>query len=148
MKAVFSEAMKLQRYLEVEAALAEAHAEVGNISQGEAEKIRACANLDSVTVEEVNAIEYEIKHDVMAVVKALAGKCGEAGKSVHLGATSNDIIDTATALQLKDAMALIRDDLRALKKTLLALADKHKTTIMVGRTHGQFAIPTDCWWAR
>ncbi|UCE38012.1 MAG: adenylosuccinate lyase [Thermoplasmata archaeon] len=142
MKAIFTEANKLAKFLEVEAALAEAHAELGNISEEDAKTIRANANLDSVKVEEVNAIEAQIKHDVMAVVKAMAAKCGDAGKSIHLGATSNDIIDTGTALQLKEAVEIIREDLVALKKSLLALAEKHKNTIQVGRTHGQFAVPT------
>lgn len=142
MKSIFTEANKLQKFLDVQAALAEAHAELGNISKDDAWRIKSNANLNSVTVEDVNAIEREIKHDVMAVVRALANKCGKAGKSVHLGATSNDIIDTATALQLKEAIELIMKDLEALKKSLLRLADKHKNTIMVGRTHGQFAVPT------
>jgi adenylosuccinate lyase len=142
MKAIFSEANKLAKFLEVEAALAEAHAQLGNISEEDARIIRANANLDSVKVEEVNAIEAQIKHDVMAVVKAMAAKCGDAGKSIHLGATSNDIIDTGTALQLKEAVEIIREDLVALKKSLLALAEKHKNTLQVGRTHGQFAVPT------
>jgi adenylosuccinate lyase len=142
MKSIFTEANKLQKFLEVEAALAEAQAEVGNIPIEEAKEIRKNANLKRVTVEEVNLIEAEIKHDVMAVVKALSNKCGEAGKSVHLGATSNDIIDTATALQFKEAIDLIMEDLVNLKKSLLDLAKKHKNTIMVGRTHGQFAVPT------
>ncbi|UCE75527.1 MAG: adenylosuccinate lyase [Methanomassiliicoccales archaeon] len=142
MKAIFTEANKLAKFLEVEAALAEAHAELGNIPKEDAFKIRSNANLNSVTVEEVNAIEAEIKHDVMAVVKALANKCGKAGKSIHLGATSNDIIDTGTALQLKEAVEIIYDDLVALKISLLALAKEHKNTLQVGRTHGQFAVPT------
>lgn len=142
MKAIFTEANKLLKFLEVEAALAEAHSEVGNIPKDDAIKIRSNANLNAVSVEEVNAIEAEIKHDVMAVVKALANKCGDAGKSVHLGATSNDIIDCASALQLKEATELILKDLGALKKSILKLAEKHKNTIMVGRTHGQFAVPT------
>jgi adenylosuccinate lyase len=142
MKAIFTEANKLAKFLEVEAALAEAHAHLGNISEEDAKAIRACANLDSVKVEEVNAIEAQIKHDVMAVVKAMAAKCGEAGKSIHLGATSNDIIDTGTALQLKEAVEIIREDLVALKKSLLSLAEKYKNTLQVGRTHGQFAVPT------
>lgn len=142
MKAIFTEANKLAKFLEVEAALAEAHAQLGNISEEDAKTIRANANLDSVKVEEVNAIEAQIKHDVMAVVKAMAAKCGDAGKSIHLGATSNDIIDTGTALQLKEAVEIIREDLVSLKNSLLSLADKHKNTIQVGRTHGQFAVPT------
>jgi adenylosuccinate lyase len=142
MKAIFTEANKLAKFLEVEAALAEAHAELGNIPKEDAFKIRSNANLNSVTVDEVNAIEAEIKHDVMAVVKALSAKCGKAGKSIHLGATSNDIIDTGSAMQLKEALEIIREDLVALKKSLLELAEKHKNTIQVGRTHGQFAVPT------
>ncbi|UCG68057.1 MAG: adenylosuccinate lyase [Thermoplasmata archaeon] len=142
MKTIFTEANKLAKFLEVEAALAEAHAELGNIPKDDAKKIRENANLNSVTVDEVNTIEREIKHDVMAVVKALANKCGEAGKSIHLGATSNDIIDTATALQLKEAVELIGQDLEGLSKSLFNLAERHKDTIMVGRTHGQFAVPT------
>jgi len=142
MKAIFSEANKLAKFLEVEAALAEAHAQVGNISEEDAKTIRANANLDSVKVEAVNAIEAEIRHDVMAVVKAMAAQCGDAGKSIHLGATSNDIIDTGTALQLKEAVEIIRQDLVTLKKSLLTLAEEHKNTLQVGRTHGQFAVPT------
>lgn len=142
MKSIFTEANKLQKFLDVEAALAEAQAEVGNIPRDDAQEIRKNANLKVVTVEDVNAIEAEIKHDIMAVVKALSNKCGEAGKSIHLGATSNDIIDTATALQLKEAGELILEDLIALKKSLFKLAGEHKKTIMVGRTHGQFAVPT------
>lgn len=142
MKSIFTEANKLQKFLDVEAALAEAQAEVGNIPKDDAQEIRKNANLKVVTVEDVNKIEAEIKHDVMAVVKALSNKCGEAGKSIHLGATSNDIIDTATALQLNEAVELIMQDLVALKKSLFKLAREHKNTIMVGRTHGQFAVPT------
>jgi adenylosuccinate lyase len=142
MKSIFTESNKLQKFLDVEAALAEAHADVGNIPIEESKEIRKNANLNRVTVEEVNLIEAEIKHDVMAVVKALSNKCGKAGKSVHLGATSNDIIDTATALQLKEAINLIMEDLVNLKRSLFNLAKKHKNTIMVGRTHGQFAVPT------
>ena len=141
MKTIFTEANKLQKFLDVEAALAEAHAELGNISKDDAWRIKSSANLNSISVEDVNAIEKVIKHDVMAVVKALSNKCGKAGESVHLGATSNDIIDCATALQLKEAIGLIMKALEALKKSLLNLAEKHKNTIMVGRTHGQFAVP-------
>ncbi|MEE9152452.1 MAG: adenylosuccinate lyase [Thermoplasmata archaeon] len=141
MKTIFTEANKLQKFLDVEAALAEAHAELGNISKDDAWRIKSSANLNSISVEDVNAIEKVIKHDVMAVVKALSNKCGKAGESVHLGATSNDIIDCATALQLKEAIGLIMKALEALKKSLFNLAEKHKNTIMVGRTHGQFAVP-------
>ena len=115
MKAIFTEENKLQKFLDVEAALAAAQADLGIIPKDDAWKISTNANLSAVTVEDVRAIEDEIKHDVMAVVRALSSKCGKAGKYVHLGATSNDIIDTASALQLKEAVDIIMQDLKALK---------------------------------
>ncbi len=141
MKNLFSEETKLQRSLDVEAALARAHARVGNIPTKAAEDIRKAANVKTVTVERVAQIEREIGHDVMAIVLALSEKAGEAGKYVHLGATSNDITDTATALQLKDASDLLEGDLESLKGALLSLAKKHRRTVMLGRTHGQAAVP-------
>jgi adenylosuccinate lyase len=96
-----------------------------------------------VTVERVNEIEAEINHDLMAIVKALSEQCGEdAGKYIHLGATSNDIQDTALALQLRDFIKYLDNDLEKLKKILLKLAGEHKNTVCIGRTHGQHAIPT------
>ena len=93
-------------------------------------------------IERVNEIEAETKHDIMAVTRALAEVCkGDAGKYVHLGATSYDIVDTANALQFAKSIEIIRIDLRELKKTLVNLAKKHKKTVMVGRTHGQHTIP-------
>lgn len=141
MKALFSEETKLQRMLEVEAALARAHAQVGNIPPKAAEDIRKAATVKSVTVERVAQIEGEIGHDVMAVVLALSEKSGEAGRYVHLGATSNDITDTATALQIRDALGILEEDLENLKRALLSLARKHRRTVMLGRTHGQAAVP-------
>ena len=141
MKDVFSEDAKLQRMLAVETALARAHAAVGNIPAKAAEDIRKVATPRTVTVERVAQLETEIGHDVMALVLALSEKSGDAGKYVHLGATSNDITDTALALQLKDALALVEEDLNQLKAALLSLARKHRKTVMLGRTHGQAAIP-------
>src|SRR3989475_10608180 len=78
----------------------------------------------------------------MAVVIALTEACdGDAGKYVHLGATSNDILDSATALQLHDAIRVLTSDLDELIQVLAGLATKHKRTIMLGRTHGQAAVP-------
>jgi adenylosuccinate lyase len=141
MKEIFSEEAKLQAMLDVEAGLARALAKVGRVPPSAAKVISSKAKTSVVRVERVNAIEREINHDIMSVVKALAEKCGDAGGYVHLGATSNDIIDTATALQLKAAMAIILKDCRQLRDSMLLLAAKHKRTPMVGRTHGQFAVP-------
>src|SRR5437899_6226480 len=141
MKALFSEDAKLQRMLDVEAALARAHAKFGDIPAKAASDITRAANVKTVTVERVAQLEKEIGHDVMAVVVALSEKVGDRGRFVHLGATSNDITDTATALQLQEALGIVREDLNELKAALLVLAKKHRKPVMLGRTHGQAAVP-------
>ncbi|UCB60431.1 MAG: adenylosuccinate lyase [Candidatus Bathyarchaeota archaeon] len=142
MKSIFEEESKLQRMLDVEGALAWAHAQVGDIPQKDAEIIMRKASTQHVKLHHVKAIEAEIVHDVAAIVRALADQSGSSGAYVHLGATSYDIVDTATALALKDAVKLIDQKLGDLELVLIEKADKHKTTIMVGRTHGQHALPT------
>lgn len=142
MKSVFSEESRLKSQLLVEAALARAHAAVGNIPIESANEITAKANLDNVSLERVKEIEAETKHDIMAMVKALSDQCGDAGKYVHLGATSNDIVDTAAALEIKAALEIIEADLDEFICTLVKLSYAHRDTVEIGRTHGQFAIPT------
>jgi len=139
-KKIFSEEARLSYWLRVEAELAKAHAAIGNIPKEAAEEIAAKANLKYVKLERVKEIEKEINHDVMAMVKALAEQC-EYGKYVHLGATSYDIVDTSNALQFIDALRIIKKQLVELTQTLLELAKKHRGTIMLGRTHGQHALP-------
>lgn len=142
MKAVFSEENNLRTKLQVEAALARAHAAVGDVPAEAAEEITRKATLEHVTLERVKAIEAENKHDIMAMVNALSEQTGEAGRYVHLGATSNDIVDTAIALEFKDMLDLIDEDLDRLISVLADRAEQHRRTPMMGRTHGQFAIPT------
>ncbi|HUT27679.1 MAG TPA: adenylosuccinate lyase [Methanomassiliicoccales archaeon] len=142
MKTIFSEDQRIDLQLKVEAALARAHAKVGNVPRSAAREITSRASISIVTRERVYEIENETKHDVMAVVKALSEKCGEAGNYVHLGATSNDIIDTTTALQLKAGLDIIEENLRSLLSTLIKVAEEHRDTMCMGRTHGQNAIPT------
>jgi len=143
MNAIFDEENKLAKWLEVEAALAWAHAQLGNIPKSAASEIQRNANTSAVKLSRVKEIEAEIDHDLMAMVKALAEKCsGDAGGFVHLGATSYDIEDTATALVLRDALDLFEKRLVSLKNVLLKQAAVHKTTVGIGRTHGQHAIPT------
>jgi adenylosuccinate lyase len=141
MKKIFDEENRLQRMLDVEAALAWAHGEVGNISRKDAEKIVQLASTKHVKLERVKEIEREIKHDVFALVKALAEVCGSSGAYVHFGATSSDILDTATALQLKEALDLIEKRLNDFEKVLVEKAERYKNTVMMGRTHGQHALP-------
>jgi adenylosuccinate lyase len=141
MLAVFEEENRVQKLLDVEAALAWAHAEVGDIPRKDAEKIAAMATTQYVKVTRVKAIEKEIKHDIASLVRALSEQCGSSGAYVHLGATSYDIVDTANALQLKDALAVIDKRLTELKVVLQEKASKYKATVMMGRTHGQHALP-------
>lgn len=141
MKAVFEEENRLQRMLDVEAALAWAHGEVGNIPKKDAQRIIEVATVKTVKLIRVKEIEAQIKHDVTSIVRALSEAAGASGAYVHLGATSQDINDTATALQLKEAVGLIEAKLYNLEKTMLEKAQQHKRTIMIGRTHGQHALP-------
>ncbi|MBS3817505.1 MAG: adenylosuccinate lyase [Candidatus Thermoplasmatota archaeon] len=142
MKSVLSKENKTQKLLDVEAALARAHAEVGNIPEEAAEVISENANIDKVDWREVERVEKEeTKHDIMALVRVLGRYCDEAEKYIHLGATSNDIIDTGMALQLKEAIQVIKEDLRDLRSTLGERAKEHRDTVMIGRTHGQHAVP-------
>lgn len=142
MRRIFDEENRLQKMLEVEAALAWAHSQVNNIPEGDADKIVEKASTKYVKLERVKEIESEIRHDVMALVRALAEACGSSGAYVHLGATSSDILDTATALQLNEAVNLIEERLNDLESVLLKRAEQHKKSIMMGRSHGQHALPT------
>lgn len=138
---VFEEENYIQRMLDVEAALAWAQSEVGGIPKEAAEKIMEMASTEYVKVNRVKEIERETKHDVMALVRALAEVCGPSGAYVHLGITSYDVVDTAKALQLRDALDIIEQRLNNLEIVLLNLAERYKNTIMMGRTHGQHALP-------
>jgi adenylosuccinate lyase len=138
---IFEEENRVQKLLDVEAALALAHAEVGNIPRKDAEKIASMANTKYVKLDRVKAIEKEIKHDIASLVRALSEVCGSSGAYVHLGTTSYDIVDTANALQLKEAEAIVEKRLAELKAILQKQAAAHKETIMIGRTHGQHALP-------
>jgi len=140
---IFTEEKKLDNWLKVEAVLAKAHAKLGNIPQDAADEIFKKANLHYVNLNRVKEIDKEIHHDLMAMVKALSEQCeGDAGKYIHLGATSYDIEDTATALQLKEAISHIIKSLKKLIIALIKVIDDKKNLVCIGRTHGQHAIPT------
>ena len=141
MRKVFEEENYIQRMLDVEAALAWAQSEVGEIPREDAKKIMEMASTKFVKVSRIKEIEKEIKHDVMSLVRAFAEVCGSSGAYIHLGVTSYDVVDTAKALQLKDALEIIENRLNNLELALIKLADRYKNTIMMGRTHGQHALP-------
>ncbi len=142
MYAVFTEEAKLQKWLDVEAALAWAHAQLGTIPEEAAEEIARKGKVGIVKLDRVKEIDREIHHDLMAMVRAFTEVCeGDAGKYIHLGATSYDTEDTALALQLRDALAIMEGALRELLRVLLKQAEDHKETLTIGRTHGQHAVP-------
>jgi len=141
MKAIFDEENRLQRLLDVEAALAMAHAKVGNVKQDHADIVKKTASTRYVKLARVQEIDAKINHEITALIRALSEQCGESGKYVHVGATSNDILDTAAALQIKDAIDLLEKDLAEFRKVLAQKARENRDTIMVGRTHGQYALP-------
>lgn len=95
-----------------------------------------------VEIDAIDQWEKKIKHEAMAVVRALSEACGEIGKYIHLGATSNDILDCILALQIKDANEIIIKKLRALIERLVEFIEKYKEVPLLGRTHGRAAIPT------
>ena len=141
MKHVWSEENRLVCIMKAEAALAKAEADVGLIPEDAAKIIEQ--SIENVELKRVKEIEDEIHHDMMAVVLAISEKCEEdASKWVHFGATSNDMLDTATGLQMKDAIEVMEPKIRQLLEVLLRQAEKHKETVCAGRTHGQIGVPT------
>lgn len=127
--------------LEVEVALVSSLEKLGSAPEGTAEEVEKASK--RVELDRVKELESEIKHDVMAVVRAIEEKCeGEAGEFVHFGATSNDIIDTADALRLEESCEIIENKLETLCEKLAQKAKENKETLCAGRTHGQAGVPT------
>ena len=140
MRAVWSEKTRFACVIAVEVALAKAEATHGMIPAAAAEEISG--NAKKASLERAKAIEHEISHDMMAMVKAISEVCGDSGRWVHYGATSNDILDTATGLQLEQALTLIDKKLRLLLEILIKRSEETKSLVCIGRTHGQHGVPT------
>lgn len=140
-RAIFSRGRRLERALQVEAALAATEAELGMVPKEASTAIGQAVSDHRVALARVDELERDLKHDVMAITRALAEVSGPGGGWVHYGATSADITETALALEHKEALALLREDLTELAKVLLELARRHRATPEVGRTHGQQAVP-------
>jgi len=140
-KEIWSREGRHSRQLEVERALIWAHSKLGRVSPEHYDIIADIADPGIVTADRVDEIELETKHDIMALTKAMAESAGEAGWCIHLGATSNDIVDSAVALQIKDSIRLQVEVLNKLLVTLCNIAERERDTVMIGRTHGQAAVP-------
>lgn len=124
---------KFNYYLQVELAVCDAYAELGTIPKEAAEEIRKKATF---SVERIDEIEREVRHDVIAFLTCVNESLGDLGRYVHVGMTSSDVIDTAFALQIQDSGRIILEDLNRTIATLKGLAQKHKDTICIGRSHG------------
>jgi len=141
MRAVFDERAMLQRWLDVEAALAAAQAELGLIPAKAAEAIGRAARVELLDLDAVKRDLARTAHPIVPVVREIERLAGEDGRWVHRGATTQDIIDTGMILQCKAALAILRRDLVALTTTYADLAERHRDTVMAGRTHAQQALP-------
>ena len=137
---IFSVENKLKIQMRIESVLAEVQEELGMIPQGIADAIREASS--RVTSERVSEIEREIHHDLMAMVKALAEQAGDAGEYIHNTATSMDIQDTVLALQMTEAKRVLLETGSELLEVLKNIARKYRNQPILGRTHGQFAVPT------
>ncbi|KXB04530.1 adenylosuccinate lyase [candidate division MSBL1 archaeon SCGC-AAA833F18] len=142
MRAVFEEETRFQRMLDVEGALAKALAAEEMIPKTHGQKIARKAKIKHVPVKKIRKLEEKTGHETMALVLALAEVSGTGSRSVHFGATSNDILDTAMALQFRDALEVLEKRMRDLLEVMIKQAKENVDTVIVGRTHGQHAVPT------
>ena len=140
-KNIFSEETRLHIMLNVESAIAQAESYYGIIPEEAYMDIKRVVDNNEVKISRVKEIESAINHDVMSIVEALTEKCTTGKNYVHFGVTSNDINDSASAVQIKRALSIITSDLVGLSKALITVIRKNEDTIMVGRTHGQHASP-------
>ena len=141
MRAVFSDRALIQRYIDVELALARAEARCGVIPHEAAERIAQASVLDRIDLDRMGRETEIVGYPILPLVHQLAEICGEAGRYVHWGATTQDIMDTANVLQIRDALEIVEQDLVGLRQILAKLAREHRDTVMAGRTHLQHALP-------
>ena len=138
MSRVWSDEHRLERWLEVELAVVEAREAAGQTPGGTAARIRARARLDGPRM---RAIEAEVRHDVIAFLSMLAESVGDESRQLHVGLTSSDLVDTALAGLIAEAGQVLATEVRALRQAAWSLAERHRRTPMVGRTHGIHAEP-------
>ena len=145
MRAIFSDHALIQRYIDAEVALAQAEARVGVIPAEAAEVIARESKIERIDFDHMREETDIVGYPILPLVHQLVAMCGDgeggAGRYVHWGATTQDIMDTAVALQVRDALDSIDADIHELRSILAALAKKHRDTPMAGRTHLQQALP-------
>jgi 3-carboxy-cis,cis-muconate cycloisomerase len=141
MREIFSDRALVQRYIDIEVALARAQARCGVIPADAAAVIARESRLDRIDFEHMRHETEIVGYPILPLIHQLVAMCGEAGRYVHWGATTQDIMDTANVLQVRAALDIVDADLRELRQILAGLARKHRDTPMAGRTHLQQALP-------
>ena len=136
MKKIWDLNSKFQYYLYVEIAVAEAYAQIGEFPEEDIEELKKLAKFD---IKRIDEIEAEVRHDVIAFLTNVNENLGKYAKYMHVGMTSSDVIDTAFALQIKDSGKIIVKDLDEVIQSLKDLANKHRQTVCIGRSHGVHA---------
>ncbi len=142
MRKIWSDENRLQKHLDVEAALAQAEGELGIIPREAADTIAGHADVGMFDIEEIALEMQRVKHSLTPTIGALQKLCGKNGEYVHYGVTTQDVVDTGAILQLKEANKIIVRELKDICRELISLAKKYRDTPMVGRTHGMQALPT------
>ncbi|WP_294825740.1 adenylosuccinate lyase [uncultured Gilliamella sp.] len=142
MRAIWSEQNRLEKQVAVEVALAKVQGELGVIPCDAADAIVAKADASKLSIEQIAKQAAKAKHSLMSTINALQDQVGDAGQFIHYGATTQDIVDTATVLQLKQSFAIIERDTKLVACELKKLAKQYQYLPMVGRTHGMQALPT------
>ncbi|CAI8159540.1 MAG: Adenylosuccinate lyase [Prochlorococcus marinus str. MIT 9215] len=138
MAQIWTDRAKYQSWLDVEVAACEANCQLGRLPQAAMEQIRQQASFEP---ERILEIEAEVRHDVIAFLTNVNEHVGDAGRFIHVGMTSSDVLDTGLALQLKASTALLRQELSALELAIRNLAKAHKNTVMIGRSHAIHGEP-------
>ena len=138
---IWSEVNKFKKWLDVEIAVCRAWHKLGKIPKEALKKIEEKTYVDEKVVERIKEYEKVYKHDVLAFVSAISEQVGEEGRYIHMGLTSSDIVDTALALIIREAIDLILKDIDKVMEEIKRLAFEHKDTLMIGRTHGVHAEP-------
>ncbi|MFE8152634.1 adenylosuccinate lyase family protein [Brenneria goodwinii] len=141
MRAIFDDHELIRKYVEVEIALAKAQARCGVIPEAAAEEIAAKCDADTLDFDLLRHETEIVGYPILPLVHQISKQAGESGGYVHWGATTQDIMDTAVVLQIRDAFELIKADIKTLRGTLAGLARRYRNTPMAGRTHLQQALP-------
>ena len=141
MREIFDDRALISRYVDTEVAIARAQAGCGVIPADAAREIEERSSVDALDLDLLQRETETVGYPILPLVHQLVGLCGESGRYVHWGATTQDIMDTALVLQIRDALAVIESDLTDLRRILARLAQRYRTTPMAGRTHLQQALP-------